>query len=266
VKTSTGIWLYPNAPVHDLIDAVVLADEAGLDEVWIADEGVARDPFVVFAAAADRTSHVRMGIGITSPALRHGGAIAATASSLDELTGGRVMLGFGVGGTESLGPFGITIDKPVALVRDAIRVARSVLGCTESALYSPPHHAAPNRSVPVYVGARGEQLNRLASREADGVFLSGFTADGHAAPIAWSQSVNPVKVALYASVRFTTDGAGDPTSLTGSADEIAASLAALAARYRPDSIGLALVDGDNVVAMTRSAIAVFDRLSVAETR
>jgi alkanesulfonate monooxygenase SsuD/methylene tetrahydromethanopterin reductase-like flavin-dependent oxidoreductase (luciferase family) len=266
VKTPTGIWLYPNAPVHDLIDAVVLADEAGLDEVWIADEGVARDPFVVFAAAAVRTTRVRMGIGITSPALRHAGAIAATASSLDELAGGRVMLGFGVGGTESLGPFGVTVDKPVALVRDAIRVARSVLSGTESSLYSPPRHAAPSRALPIYVGARGEQLNRLASREADGVFLSGFTADGDADPIAWSQSVNPVKVALYASVRFTTDGSGDPTSLTGSADEIADALAALVVRYRPHSIGLALVDGDNVVDMTRSAIAVFERVRQADIR
>jgi alkanesulfonate monooxygenase SsuD/methylene tetrahydromethanopterin reductase-like flavin-dependent oxidoreductase (luciferase family) len=260
MNVPVGIWLYPDAPVHDLVEAVVLADSAGLDEVWIADEGVARDPFVVFAAAAARTTRVRMGIGITSPALRHAGAIAATASSLDELTHGRVMLGFGVGGTESLGPFGITVDKPVAVVRDAIRTARAVLGGTTTNLYAPPRHAAPNRSVPIYVGARGEQLNRLASREADGVFLSGFTADGHADPIAWSQSVNAVNVALYASVRFTTDGSGDATSLVGSPDCIAAALGGLLERFRPASVGLALVDGDDVVEMTRSAIDVLARL------
>ena len=100
---------------------------AGIDEVWIADEGVMRDPVVVFAAAAERTTRVRMGIGITSPALRHPGAIASTVASLDELSGGRMMLGFGVGGEQSLAPFGITVERPVALIRDALRISRAVL-------------------------------------------------------------------------------------------------------------------------------------------
>ncbi len=250
-----GIWLYPDAPVLDLVEAVILADAAGIDEVWIADEGVAREPFIVFAAAATRTSQIRMGVGITSPALRHAGAIAASAATLDELTNGRASIGFGVGGHESLQPFNITVDRPVALVRDAIRTARAVLTRQPSALYDPPQHAAPARSVPIFVGARGEQLNRLASREADGVFLSGFTTDGLADPVDWARSVNPITVSLYASVRFRHHELRDPTALVGSPERLAEQLRALVDRYRPDTIGLALVDGDNVVAMTRQAIA-----------
>ena len=70
MNVSTGVWLYPDATVGELVDAVVAADTAGIDEVWIADEGVMRDPVVVFAAAAGLTRRVRMGIGITTPALR----------------------------------------------------------------------------------------------------------------------------------------------------------------------------------------------------
>jgi 5,10-methylenetetrahydromethanopterin reductase len=256
---NVGIWLYPNAPVHDLIEAVVAADRARVDEIWIADEGVAREPVVIFSAAALRTTHIRMGVGITSPALRHPGAIASSIATLDELNGGRTMLGLGVGGHESLGPFGVTVDKPVALVRDAIRLSRAVLQRTKSDGYEPPVHAAPARDVPIYVGAKGEQLNRLASREADGTFLSGFELDHLATPVAWARSVRLITVALYASARFRPNAQADPTALSGTPAEVAAGMASLAERHTPDCIGLALVDGDSILAMMTKALETIER-------
>lgn len=239
----TGLWLYPDAPTVALVAAVEACEAGGLDEVWIADEGVAREPSVVFAAAARGTATIRMGIGITSPALRHPGAMASTAATLDELAPGRIVLGFGVGGEQSLAPFGLAVDKPVALVRDALRTARAVIERTPTELYQPPAHAAPARRVPLFVGAKGEQLNRLASREADGVFLSGFPIEGHGDAVGWARSVRPIEVALYVSVRFAADAADEPRSLRGTPAEVAVRLGALVARHRPTTIGLALVDG-----------------------
>ena len=258
-SVNVGIWLYPNAPVHDLVEAVVAADRAGVDEIWIADEGVAREPIVIFGAAVSLTTRIRMGVGITSPALRHPGAIASSIATLDELNGGRTMLGFGVGGHESLGPFGITVDKPVALVRDAIRLSRAVLQRTKIDGYEPPDHAAPARDVPIYVGAKGEQLNRLASREADGTFLSGFALDQLATPVAWARSARPITVALYASARFRPDAPADPTSLRGTPTEVAAGMAALAKKHQPACIGLALVDGDSIPAMMTKTLETIER-------
>ena len=256
---NVGIWLYPNAPVQDLVDAVVTADRTGIDEIWIADEGVAREPIVIFSAAAPLTTRIRMGVGITSPALRHPGAFASSIATLDELNGGRTMLGFGVGGHESLGPFGITVDKPVALVRDAIRLSRAVLQRTSIDGYEPPAHAAPARNVPIYVGAKGEQLNRLASREADGTFLSGFALDQLATPVEWARSVRPITIALYASVRFRPDAPADPTSLRGTPTQVAAGMASLADVHQPDCIGLALVEGDSIPAMMALALKTTER-------
>ena len=243
--------------------AVIAADRAGVDEIWIADEGVAREPVVIFSAAAPMAKRIRMGVGITSPALRHPGAIASSIATLDELNGGRTMLGFGVGGHESLGPFGITVDKPVALVRDAIRMARAVTLRTAIDGYEPPRHAAPPRDIPIYVGAKGEQLNRLASREADGAFLSGFALDQLATPLEWVRSVRPISVALYASVRFRSDAPHDPTSLSGSPEQIAQSMRDLADTYRPDCIGLALVDGDSISTMMQRALDGIERFTRA---
>jgi 5,10-methylenetetrahydromethanopterin reductase len=249
-----GIWLYPDAPVTDLIDAVVTADRAGVDEMWIADEGVAREPLVVLSAAALRTRSVRLGIGITSPLLRHPGAMASSIATLDELSEGRAILGFGVGGEQSLGPFALEAERPVALIRNAIRTARDVFEHRSSERYRPPDHAAPARSVPIFVGTKGEQLTRLASREADGVFLSGFGLDALSAPIEWARSSRRIHVALYASVRFRDDAPQDPTSLQGDPAAVAAGLVELMLRHEPESIGLALVDGDPIPQMMESAL------------
>jgi alkanesulfonate monooxygenase SsuD/methylene tetrahydromethanopterin reductase-like flavin-dependent oxidoreductase (luciferase family) len=250
----TGIWLYPDAPVGELVQAVVTADRSGVDEMWIADEGVAREPLVLLGAAAVQTRRILLGIGITTPVLRHPGAVGSSVSTLDELSDGRAILGWGVGGEQSLAPFGLTAEKPVALVRDAIRTARDVIACRASDLYQPPAHAAPARDVPIFVGAKGEQLNRLASREADGVFLSGFALDRLDAPVEWARSVRPIHVALYASVRFNGTHPDDPTSLHGDPATVAAGMVSLVRRHRPETIGLALVDGDGIATMVQHAV------------
>lgn len=260
----TGVWLYPDGSVAELVDAVVVADRAGIDEVWIADEGVMRDPVVVFAAAGAITSRIRMGIGITSPALRHPGAIAATVASLDELSGGRMMLGFGVGGDESLGPFGISVDRPVALIRDAVRISRAVLQRRSDVGYDVADHAAPARDVPIYVASRGEQINRLASREADGAFLSGFEPARLATVLDWVRSEGSPVVALYQSVRFHPSGLADPTSIVGSPTELAGALRELLVTHRPDVVGIALVDGDPVGSMMEHAVETLDALRLLD--
>lgn len=260
LRPARGIWLYPAAPVEELVAAVVAADRAGLDEVWVADEGVARDPWVVLAAAARETSRVRLGVGITTPVLRHAGSLGAAAATLDELSGGRAVLGLGVGGSESLGPFGLSVERPVALVRDAIRTARAVLGHRHDAGYDPPLHGVPERAVPIHVGAKGEQLNRMASREADGVFLSGFALDALDAPVAWARSVRPVHVGLFASARFRADAPLDPTSISGTPTSVGARLGSFVERHWPETIGLALVDGDHPVLMVERAIEAFSAL------
>lgn len=253
-----GVWIHPAAPADHILDTVERLDRAGVDEVWIADEGVARDPLAVFAAASRRTTSIRFGVGITSPLLRHPGAVAATAMTVDELSGGRLTLGWGVGGHESLGPFGLTTDRPVGVVRDALRTARAVMSGEVIDEYSPPRHASPPRAIPQFVGARGEQLNRLASREADGVFLSGFPIADLTRVVGWCRAHRPIDVALYQSVRFSTPA--DDWSMAGTPRELADRLVRLADEHSPTSLGLALVDGDNLDDMTDGALETIDAI------
>lgn len=264
-----GVWLFPAASAGRLVEAVVAAERCGLDEVWLADEGVAREPMAILAAAARETSTIRLAVGITSPVLRHPGALAATAATVDELSGGRFTLGLGVGGAMSLAPFALestAAQRPVVAMAEAIATVRAVLERRPAPGYDPPDHAAPARPVPIWVGARGPKLLAMAARSADGIFVSGCSPDQHdrvstIRADAVAEGHPPVGVALYQSAAQNRDDRSVSTW-----DEVGDTLAAEAARMaeratEPTSVGINLVDlldpgADPVVAVERAARAL----------
>lgn len=203
-EPATGVWFFPDRPAGELVDAIVHAERAGLDEVWLGDEGPAREPFSVLAAAAVATERIRLGIGITNPYVRHPGVAAASAATIAELAGGRMALGVGAGGAMSLAPFELTADRPVAATRRFIEIARAARDGTARDGYVPSDVAvapiAP--AVPVFVGARGRRLNGLASELADGAFVAGMPPFRYDDVVGWARSVRPIDVALYPSVAF----------------------------------------------------------------
>jgi alkanesulfonate monooxygenase SsuD/methylene tetrahydromethanopterin reductase-like flavin-dependent oxidoreductase (luciferase family) len=257
-----GLWIYPGCPAGELVDAIVAADELGLDEVWLADEGVAREPFAVLAAAARATRRITLAVGITSPLLRHPGAIAATAATLDELSHGRALVGLGVGGHESLAPFGLATDRPVGVLRDAISLIRAVFASTPAPGYEPPAHAmAARASIPIWIGARGPQLTALAARDADGLFLSGCSHAQHDEIIPRVRAIAPIAVALYQSA---SDRMSAPSVYRW--DDVGGLLADDVARHYPTSVGINLVDPSlggpcDLVALVERAAAALGPLS-----
>jgi alkanesulfonate monooxygenase SsuD/methylene tetrahydromethanopterin reductase-like flavin-dependent oxidoreductase (luciferase family) len=247
-----GVWLYPGVGASDLVEAVRIAEQCGLDEVWIADEGVAREPFALLSAAAVLTSHITLAVGITSPLLRHPGALASTAATLDELSNGRAVLGLGLGGSESLDPFGIGITRPIAQMDSAITICRGVLNRRAVEGYEPPAHAMPARQVPIWIGARGPQMIRLAARRTDGVFISGCTsaqvdnifyeAQSVAQTVAQTDA-EPVKSSVpfgYALYHSASDLITAETVSTW--DQATDHLLNLAADHPVTSLGINLVD------------------------
>jgi 5,10-methylenetetrahydromethanopterin reductase len=201
-----GVWLFPEASAPELVDTFVAAEELGLDEVWIGDEGPAHpDPFAVLAAAAVRTSRVTLGVAVTNPYLRHPAVTASAMAAVGDLSGGRAVLGLGAGGGVALDPVGIARTEPLKRTKDALRVARAVAGGQVTDGYWPPPGATRHEPLPIYIGARGEAFNRYASAAADGAFLGGIPFADLGTVVGWTRSVRPVDIALYPSVIF--DGA-----------------------------------------------------------
>jgi len=206
---AVGVWVFPEAPAVELVDLVVQAEAVGLDEFWIGDEGPAREPFTVLAAAAVRTSNIRLATGITNPYVRHPGVAASSMLTIHELSAGRGVLGVGAGGQMSLGPFDIAPERPLERVAGFIETARAVTAGVATAGYTPPDvaidAAAVGYELPLFVGARGARLNRLASARADGAFVAGLPPFRYGEVIGWARSVRPIDIALYPSVAFTEE-------------------------------------------------------------
>ena len=104
----TALQRYRNA-----LDQFVRAEEVGLDTVWVAQhhfheaEGGLPSPFVLLAQAAALTSRIRLGTGIVTLPLEAPLRVAEDAAVLHLLSGGRLELGIGSGGTpSSFAPFG----------------------------------------------------------------------------------------------------------------------------------------------------------------
>jgi 5,10-methylenetetrahydromethanopterin reductase len=195
----TGIWLFPDAPGPLFVEAIAAAEDAGIGEIWVGDEGPARDPIGLLCAAAVRTSNIRLAVGVTNPYLRHPALTASAMATVHELSDGRAILGLGPGGRLALDPVGLRPPRPLTDCRSALSIIRAVLAGVPVEGYAPPPQAFRAPGLPVFVGARGERFNRWASAEADGVFLAGIAPTLLDQAVGWSRSIRPVRVALYVS-------------------------------------------------------------------
>jgi 5,10-methylenetetrahydromethanopterin reductase len=252
------MWIHPNEAISDIVRAAEHLEREGVHQLWIGDEGVSRDPFVLLAACAMGTRNIELGLGVTNPVLRHPGVVAAAAATLAELSGDRFILGWGSGGSESLGPFGLKSSSPVESIRAAVRTTRDVLSGERSDTYQPPIHASPSRHVRQYIGARGSKLNVLASEIADGVFLSGIDASDLDRIVSIARSVRNIEVALYQTVHSAErEVAG---TVSGTPHNVAQHLSELIERLRPHSIGIACVDDWDLQHKVDFSLEVFRHL------
>lgn len=93
----TGIVMTARPGVEDL---AVRAEELGFTSFWVYDTPMVNgDPFVSLGLCAKATSRIKLGIGVTSPALRSTPAAAAAVSSLNAIAPGRIICGIGTGNT-----------------------------------------------------------------------------------------------------------------------------------------------------------------------
>ena len=173
-----SVGLPPANPVAELLEVAEEVERLGYRYLWVNDERLERDPFTVLPAIAQRTERIRLGPGVTNPYSRHPALIATAMATLDELSGGRTVLGLGAGGTNHRA-LGIERKAPVAALRDAVELIRAlwgggaatVEGDVVRAREARLDFAAPRRRIPIYIGGRGPRVLELAGEIADGVIV-----------------------------------------------------------------------------------------------
>src|SRR5262245_59257978 len=115
-----------------LVELGRVSEEVGYRCLWYTDLRFAHDCFIGLAAIAARTREIRLGPGVVDPYTRHPSAIASAVATLDDMTGGRAVLGLGVGG-HGLKQLGIEHRLPVAAMREAVAMIRGLLSGGEFA-------------------------------------------------------------------------------------------------------------------------------------
>jgi 5,10-methylenetetrahydromethanopterin reductase len=156
-------------PASRFARLAMLAEESGFDQVWVSNDLFWQSAPVLVSAAASATSRITLGVGVLNPVTMHEAEIAMTAASLADLTGGRFRLGLGAGADRFLAWAGLAPDPPVARTERAIRQVRSLLaGVSPAGWDGEGRMHVPVAPVPIYVGAMGPAMLRLAGRVADG--------------------------------------------------------------------------------------------------
>jgi 5,10-methylenetetrahydromethanopterin reductase len=119
--------MLPDYPLGDAIEMIKTADELGFYACYSVDETWHKDPYVLFAAAADKTERIRFGPNVTHVFLREPTLICQQIATLDELTNGRMELLVSTGNFGLLSQYGIdwANQKPLSRLKEAIHVMRT---------------------------------------------------------------------------------------------------------------------------------------------
>ncbi|MCL2541695.1 MAG: LLM class F420-dependent oxidoreductase [Nocardioidaceae bacterium] len=115
--------LYAGNP-RESADQVVALEKAGLDTVWVA-EPYGFDAPTLMGYLAARTETVEIGAGILNVYSRTPGALVQTAAGLDNVSGGRAVIGLGASGPQVIEGFhGMAYDRPLTRTREVIELMR----------------------------------------------------------------------------------------------------------------------------------------------
>ncbi|MEX2226372.1 MAG: LLM class flavin-dependent oxidoreductase [Dehalococcoidia bacterium] len=167
--------------VADLVEEARLAEEAGFDAVWLTDF-YNRDAFVRMAMVGQATSRISVASGIAYAFARSPVMTAAAAADLDEITGGRIILGLGTG-TKRMQEswYGLTFESPAPKAAEVVRLLRTLWSAQGNRplkfdgrfyniaidLFGRPGRVRDR--IPVYLAGVNRIMVRTAGEVADGL-------------------------------------------------------------------------------------------------
>lgn len=183
-----GLMLgYSGATIQLPLEFVLEAERLGYYAVWTA-EAYGSDAVTPLAWIGARTDTIKLGTAILQMPARTPAMTAMTAITLDQLSGGRMLLGLGLSGPQVVeGWHGQPYGKPLAKTREYVQIVRQVLAREEPLVHQGEHYQIPyqgqdatglgkplksilhgRRDLPVYLAAIGPKNVELAAEIADG--------------------------------------------------------------------------------------------------
>ena len=172
-----GAFIGSGRDLEPALARVRRADELGYESVYVT-HIAARDSLTLLTLYATVSERVKLGTGVLPIFSRTPASTAQTAATIDELSGGRMVLGLGVSHRVTVENwFDAEITKPVKQMREYAQIVRTILRGAE-----PPAGEffntrfrfmgyPPRPDLPIYIAALSPNMLRLAGEIGDGVML-----------------------------------------------------------------------------------------------
>jgi len=193
---SVGYWGF-GLTAADQLEIAQTAERLGYDSVWAA-EAYGSDAATVLAWLAAGTSRIKLGSGIFQIPARSAAMTAMTAATIDNLSGGRMLLGLGTSGPQvSEGWHGVRFGKQLQRTREYVAVVRMALAHQKVEFHGEtmelPLPDGPGKAlkltvrpvqdpIPIYLAVLGPKNVALAGEIADG-WLPVFFSPEHTAAL-----------------------------------------------------------------------------------
>jgi len=244
----------------ELVAMARAAEEVGFDSIWVGDHLLYRgddrpergpwDAWTTLSALAAETERVHLGPLVACAAFHPPGILARMAATIDEISGGRFVLGIGAGWNRAeFDAFGIEYDRRASRFEEAFDVIRRLLDGervtaqgrfyrVEDAVLLP----TPARRVPLMVGSNGDRLLRAALPHVDawntwfedyGNTPEGFAAlNDRVSARARDVERDPAEVTRSACALVVLDGEARERLVPDNVSPIQGSASAMADRLR----------------------------------
>ena len=226
-----------------------IAEGAGVDALWVADHiaippddaegsnGRYLDPLATLAFLAAATTRIGLGVGVLVLPYRRPLPTAKWAATIQELSGGRLLLGAGVGWmAPEFRALGVELRRRGAIADETLDVLNRCFAADEVELNGQPFLFRPRPPrPPILVGGAPPHALRRAARFGDGWMPMGLPPDDLRAPVAELRQLTAAagkpspEVAVY--TRLPVDDAGQARDLIAAYTDAGATRLIHAARY-----------------------------------
>lgn len=262
MRVGINIGLVPDGatpvPYDEVLNLAEQVEGLGFDSIWFADHLLYREPgnqdtgplesWTLLTAVAARVPRITVGPIVAATPFRNPAVLAKSAVTLDEISGGRLVLGLGAGILEpEFRAFGIPFDHRFDRFEEAVQIIVSLLRTGRADVRGRYHRAeecvlvpaTPQGGIPVMIGGKGPRMLDLAARFAD--WWNGYWIGSpagledyrnrleRACSEARRDQLPVISVLAHALLEDAPADGGTETTVRGTPTELAAALAEYAA-------------------------------------
>jgi len=231
-KLAIAVNWQGNLDVKRMIAQAEIADAAGVDSIWVA-EAWGRDAFTLLAILADHTKRVRLASSIVNTYSRTPAALAQHFATLDEVSGGRMIVGLGTSGPQVIEHFhGVRFEPALTRLKEYVDIIDMLMAGVplnyNGKIFKlnrgfKLRFEPPRKHIPIFIASLNRKSVEFTAQRADGWLpvlipmsqLRSAIGDLRAMATAAGRDASAIEVKSPGVVHVTSNVARSRASLAG---------------------------------------------------